>query len=170
MFCCYCYLVTKPCLTLWHHGLSLPKLPCPSLCPRVCSTHVHWVDDAIEQFPPLSPPFSPALNLSQHQVFSNESALHIRWPKYWSFSFSIRPFNEYSGSILFKINLFDLRGVQGILKSLIQHHSWKVSILWCSAFFMVQHSHPYTTTGKSIRLGIWTFVGKMISVLFFFCF
>ena len=104
------------------------------------------------------------------RVFSNGLALHIRWPKYWSFSFSIRPFNEYSGSILFKINLFDLRGVQGILKSLIQHHSWKVSILWCSAFFMVQHSHPYTTTGKSIRLGIWTFVGKMISVLFFFCF
>ena len=100
------------------------------------------------------------------RVFSNELALHIRWPKYWSFSFSIRPFNEYSGSILFKIDLFDLLGVQGILKSLIQHHSWKGSILQCSAFFMVQHSHPYTTTGKTTVLGIWTFVGKVMSVLF----
>ena len=100
------------------------------------------------------------------RIFSNESDLCIKWPKYWSFSFSISPSNEYSGSILFRIDWFDLLGVQGILKSLIQHHSWKGSIFQCSAFFMVQHSHLYTTPGKTIGLGIWTIVGKMISVLF----
>ena len=111
---------------------------------------------------PLS---SLALNLSQHQVFSNESTLHIRWPKYWSFSFSTSPSNEYSGLISFRIDWFDLLAVQGTLNSL-QHHSSKASILQCSAFFMVQLSHLYMTTGKTIALTRWTFVGKMMSLLF----
>ena len=100
------------------------------------------------------------------KVFSNESALFIRWPKYWSFSFSISPSNEYSGLISFRIDCLDLLAVQGTLKSLLQHHSSKASILWCSAFFMVQLSHPYMTTGKTIALTICTFVSKVISLLF----
>ena len=99
-------------------------------------------------------------------MFSNESALHIRWPNYWSFSFSISPSNEHSGLISFKIDWLDLLVVQGTLKSLLQHHSSKASILWCSAFFMVQLSHPYMTTGKNITLTIQTFVGKVMSLLF----
>ena len=100
------------------------------------------------------------------RVFSNESALHIRWPKYWSFSFSINPSNEYSGLISFRMDWFDLLAVQGTLKSLLQHHSSKASILQHSAFFMVQLSHPYVTTGKTIALTRWTFVGKVMSLLF----
>ena len=99
-------------------------------------------------------------------VFSNESALRIRWPKYWSCSFSIRPSNEYSGVISFKMDWLDLLAVQGTLKSLLQHHSSKASILQCSAFFMVQLSHPYMTTGKTIVLITWTFVSKVMSLLF----
>ena len=98
------------------------------------------------------------------RVFSNESALHIRWPKYWSFSIS--PSNEYLGLISFRINRLDLLAVQGTLKSLLQHHSSKASILWLSAFFMVQLSHPYMTTGKTIALTRQTFVGKVMSLLF----
>ena len=94
------------------------------------------------------------------RVFSNESALHIGWPKYWSFSFNISPFNEYSGFISYRIDWFDLLAVQGTLKSLLQHHSSKASILWCSDFFIVQLSHPYMTTGKTIALTRWTFVEK----------
>ena len=97
------------------------------------------------------------------RVFSNESVLHIRWPKYWSFRFNISPSNEYSGLISFRIDWLDLLPVQGTLKSLLQHHSSKVSILWCSAFFIVQLSHPYMTTGKTIALERWTFVGKVVS-------
>ena len=100
------------------------------------------------------------------RVFSNESALHIRWPKYWSFGFSISPSNEYSGLISFKIDWFDLLAVRGTLKSLLQHYSLKASILLCSAFFMVQLSHPYMATGKTIGLTIWTFVSKLMSLLF----
>ena len=100
------------------------------------------------------------------RVFSNESVLCIRWPKYWSFSFSISPSNEYSGLISFRIDWFDLLAVQGTLKSLLQHHSSKASILRNSAFFRVQLSHPYMTTGKTIPLTRWTFVGKVISMLF----
>ena len=100
------------------------------------------------------------------RVFSNESVLCIRWPKYWSFSFSISPSNEYSGLISFRIYWLDLLAVQGILKSLLQHHRSKASILWCSAFFIVQLSHPYMTTGKTIALTRWTFVGKVMSLLF----
>ena len=100
------------------------------------------------------------------RLFSNESVLCIRWPKYWSFSFSISPTNEYSGLIFFKMDWFDLLAVQGILKSLLQHHSSKASILQCSAFFMVQLSPPYMTTGKTIALTRQTFVGKVMSLLF----
>ena len=100
------------------------------------------------------------------RVFSNESALHIRWPKYWSFSFSISPSNEYSGMISFRMDWLDLLAVQGTLKSLLQHHSSKASILWCSAFFTVQLSQPYMTIGKTIALTRWTFVDKMMSLLF----
>ena len=99
------------------------------------------------------------------RVFSNESLLHIRWPKYWSFSFSISPSSEYSGLISFRIDWLDLLAVQGTLKTLLQHQSSKASILWHSAFFTVQLSHPYTTTGKTIALTRWTFVGKVMSLL-----
>ena len=99
-------------------------------------------------------------------VFSNESVLHIRWPKYWSFSFTISPSNEYSGLISFRTEWLDLLAVQRTLKNLLQHHSSKASILWCSAFFIVQLSHPYVTTGKTIALTRWTFVGKVMSLLF----
>ena len=102
-------------------------------------------------------------------VFSNESALRIRWPKYWGFSFSIRPTNEYSGLISFRTDWFDLLAVQGTLKSLLQHHSLKASILQCSAFFMVQLSHLYMTTGNTIALTIWTFVSKVMSLFFICC-
>ena len=97
-------------------------------------------------------------NFPSIRVFSNESALHIRWPKYWSFTFSISPSNEYSGLISFRINLFDLLAVQGTLKSLLQHNSSKTSVLWCSAFFIVQLSHFYSIIRKTIALIIWTFV------------
>ena len=100
------------------------------------------------------------------KVFSNESVLHIRWPKYWSFSFNISPSNDYSGLISFRVDWLDLLAVEGTLKSLLQHHSSKASILWHSAFFTVQLSHPYTTTGKTIALTSWAFVGKGMSLLF----
>ena len=100
------------------------------------------------------------------RVFSDESVLRIRWPKYWSFRFSISPSNEYSGLISFRIDWLGLLAVQGTLKSLLQHHSSKASILCCSAFFIVQLSHPYVTTGKTIALTRWTFVGKVMSLLF----
>ena len=100
------------------------------------------------------------------RVFSNESALHIRWPKYWSFSFNISPSNEYPGLISFRMDYLDLLAVQGALKSHLQHHSSKASILRCSAFFTVQLSHSYMTTGKTITFIRWTFVGKIMSLLF----
>ena len=100
------------------------------------------------------------------RVFSNESALRMRWPKYWSFSLTISPSNEYSGLISFRMDWLDLLSVQGTLESLLQHHSSKASILQCSAFFTVQLSHPYTTTRKTIALTRWTFVGKVMSLLF----
>src|SRR5574340_221629 len=109
----------------------------------------------------LLPPIPPGI-----RVFSNESTLHVRWPKYWSFSFSISPSNEHPGLISFGMDWLDLLAVQGTLKSLLQHHSSKALILWCSAFFIVQLSHPYVTTGKTIALTRWTFVGKVMSLLF----
>ena len=109
----------------------------------------------------LLPPVLPSI-----RVFSNESAVHMRWPKYWSFSFSITPSHEHPGLISFRMDWLDLLVVQGTLKSLLQHHSSKASILRCSAFFTVQLSHPYMTTGKTIALTRWTFVGKVMSLLF----
>ena len=109
----------------------------------------------------LLPPISPSI-----RVFSNESTLHMRWPKYWSFSFSICPSNEHPGLISFRMDWLDLLAVQGTLKSLLQHHSLKASIFQHSAFFIVQLSHPYMTTGKTIALTRWTFVGKIMSLLF----
>ena len=109
----------------------------------------------------LLPPIPPSI-----RVFSNESTLHVRWPKYWSFSFSIIPSSEHPGLISFRINWLDLLAVQGTLKSLLQHHSSKASIFQCSAFFTVQLLHPYMTTGKSIALTRQTFVGKVMSLLF----
>ena len=100
------------------------------------------------------------------RIFSNESTLHMRWPKYWSFIFSISPSNEHPGLISFRMDWVDLCTVQGTLKSLLQHHSSKASIFWCSAFFIVQLSHPHMTTGKTIALTRWTFVGKVMSLLF----
>ena len=110
--------------------------------------------------PLLLPSIFPSI-----RVFSNESVLRTRWPKYWSFSFSISPSNEYSGLISFRVYWFDLLAVQGTLKSLLQHHSSKASILWHSSFFMVQLSHLHMTTGKTIALTRWTFVGKVMSLL-----
>ena len=124
------------------------------------------VGDAIQPSYPLLSPSPPAFNLFQHQVFSNESALCIRWPKNWSFSFNIIPFNEHPRVISFRMDWLDLLAVQGILKSLVKHHSSKASILRCSAFFIVQLSHPYMATGKTITLTRWTFVGKVMSLLF----
>ena len=108
----------------------------------------------------------PLLTFPSIRVFSSESVLCIRWPKYWSFSFSISPFNEYSGLISFRIDWLDFLVVQGTLKCLLQHHSSKASIPWCSAFFIVQLSHLYMTTGKTIALTRWMFVGKVMSLLF----
>ena len=103
------------------------------------------------------------------KVFSDESVLHIRWPEYWSFSFSVSPSNEYSGLISFRMDWLDLPVIQGILKNLLQHHNSKPSILWCSAFFIIQLSHPYMTTGKTIALTRQTFVGKVMSLLLICC-
>ena len=109
----------------------------------------------------LLPPIPPSI-----RIFSNESALHIMWPKYWSISFSISPSNEHPGLISFRMDWLDLLAVQGTLKSLLQHHSSKASIFWHSPFFIVQLSHPYMTTGKTIALTRWTFVRKVMSLLF----
>ena len=135
--------------------------------PELAQTHVLWVSDANQSSHLLSSPFPPAFSLSQQQgFFSSESVLHNRWPKDWSFSFSISPSNEHSELISFRMDWLDLLAVQGSLKSLLQHHSSKASILQCSAFFMVQISHPYMTTGKTIALTRWTFVGKVMSLFF----
>ena len=142
------------------HGLQHVSLPCPSPTPRACSNSCP--SDRLILCHPLFllPSIFPCT-----RVFSSESVLHIRWPKYWSFSFSISPSNEYSRLIFFRIDRLDLLAVQGTLKSLIQHHSSKASILPHSAIFMVQLSHPYMTTGKTIALTRWNLVGKVISLL-----
>ena len=136
------------------HGLQHARLPYPSVSPRVCSfvcIELVMLSNCLILCCPLLlwPSSFPSI-----RVFSNELAFHFRWPKYWSFSFSISPSNEYSGLISFRIDWFDLLAVQGTLKSLLQHHNSKTPILWCTAFFMVQLSHPYTTTGKIIALTI----------------
>ena len=141
---------------------SLPGFPVLHHLLELAQIHIHWVVDAIQSSHPLWFPSPPAFILSPHQGFFQwVGSLHQR-PKYWSFSFSISPSNEYSGLISFRIDWSDLLAVQGTLKGL---HS-KAPILQCSVFFMVQLSHPYMTTGKTIALNIWTFVGRVISLLF----
>ena len=145
------------------YGLQHARLPCPSTTPGACSNSCplsRWCHPTISPCHPLLllPSILPSI-----RVFSNELVLWIRWPKYWSFSFSISPSSEYSGLISFRMDWFDLLGT---LKSLLQHYSSKASVLWHSALFMVQLSHPYMTIGKTIALTRWTFVGKVMSLLF----
>ena len=151
--------VIQSCPTLWDPmNCSTQGLPVHHQLPKFTQTQVHRVGDAIQPSHPLSSPSPPAPNPSQHQI-------RMRWPKYWSFSFSIIPSKEHPGLISFKMDWLDLLAVQGTLKSLLQHCSSKASILRCSAFFTVQLSHPYMTTGKTIALTRRTFVGKVMSLL-----
>ena len=140
---------------------SRPGLPVHRQLLEFTQTHVHWVSDAIQLSHPLSSPSPPAFSLPQHRGLFKWVRSRIRWPKYWRFSFSISPSSEYSGLISFKMDLFDLLTLQETLKSLLQHHSSKASILRCSAFFIVQLSHPYITTGKTIALTRQTFVALL---------
>ena len=147
------------------HELQQARHPVDHQLLEFTQTHVHWVDDAMQPSRPLSSPSPPALSLSQHQgLFKWVSSSH-QVAKYWSFSFSISPSNEHPG-LIFRMDWMDLLAVQGTLKSFLQHHSSKASILQCSAFFRVQPSHPYMTTGKTIALTRRTFVGKLMSLLF----
>jgi len=144
---------------------STPGLPVHHKLREFTQTHVHQVGDAIQHLilcHPLFflPPIPPTI-----RVFSNDSTLHMRWPKYWSFSFSIIPSKEHSGLICCRMDWLDLLAVQGVLKSLLEHHNSKASILQCSVFFTVHLSHPYMTTGKTIALTRRTFVGKVMSLL-----
>ena len=158
--------VAQSCLTLCDPmDCSTPGFPVHHQLLEITQTHVHWVHDTIQPSHPLLSPFPPAFNLPIIRVFSSESVLHIRWPKHWSFSFSISPFNEYSGLISFRMDWLDLLAVQGTLKNLVQHHSLKASILQHSAFFIVQLSHPYMTTAKTTALTRRTLVGKVMSLL-----
>ena len=159
--------VTQSCPTLCDPmNSSMPGLPVHHQLPVLTQTHVHQVSIPSSHLifcRPLLllPPIPPSI-----RVFSNESTLGIRWPKYWSLSFSISPSKEHPGLISFRMDWMDLPAVQGTLKSLLQHHSLKASILQHSAFFTVQLSHPYMTTGKTIALTRWTFVGKVMSLLY----
>ena len=135
-------------------GLQHARLPCHYLL-EIAQSHVHWVDDAFQLYYPLWPPSPLVLSLSSIRVFSSELTLHISWPKYWSFSFSNSASSEYSGLISFRIDWFQLLAVQRTLKSLLHHHSSKASILRRSAFFTVQLSHLYMTTGKTIALTLY---------------
>ena len=155
---------SQSCLTLCDTmDCSTPGLPFHHQLLEFTQIHLHWVSDAIQPSHPLLllPSIFPCIG-----VFSNESALRIRWPKYWSFSFNISPSNKHSGLISFRMDWLDLLAVQGISKSLLQHHSSKASILRCSAFFIVQLSYPYMTTRKTIALTRWTLVCKVMSLLF----
>ena len=147
---------------------SKPGLPVHHELLEFTQTHVHWVGDNHLTISLSVAPFSSHLQSfpASWWLFSDESVLFIRWLKYWSFSFIIRPSNEYSGLISFRIDWLDLLAVQGTFKSLLQHHSSKASILCCSSFFILQLSHPYMTTGKTIALTRWTFVGKVIFLFF----
>ena len=150
--------VTQSCPTLCHPmNRSTPDLHVHHQLLEFTQTHVPGVSDAIQPSHLLSSSLPLALNLSSIRVFSNESALHIRWPKYWNFSFNISPSNEHPGLVSFRMDWFDLLAVQGTLKSLLQYHSSEASILQHSAFFIVQLSHPYMTTGKTIALTRRTF-------------
>ena len=163
---CCCCLVAKSCSTICDPmDCHTPGFLVPHHLPEFAQVHVHWIGEAIQPSHPLSPSF-PFTLLPSTRVFSNESAVHIRWPKHWCFSFNNSPSGEYSGLISFRIDCFDLLAVQGTLKSLLQHHSSKTSILRCSDFFMVQLSLSYMTTGKTIALPRQTFGGKVMSLLF----
>ena len=155
--------ITQWCLTLCNPmDCSMPGFPVHHQLPELTQTHVHQVSDAIQPSASLLlPSIFPSI-----RVFSNEWVLHIRWPDYWSFSFSISPSSEYSGLISLRIDWFYCLAVQGTLKGYLQHHSSKVSILWCSALFIDQLSHLYMTTGKTIALTRWTFVCRVMSLLF----
>ena len=142
----------------------MPGFPIHHQHPELTQTHVHQVGDVIQLVHPCHPLLPPSI-FPSIRVFSNESVFHVRWPKFWSFLFSISPSNEHPGLISFRMDWLDLLAVQGTLKSLLQHHSSKSSILQLSAFFVVQLSHPYMTTGKTIALTIWTFVGKVMTSL-----
>ena len=160
-----CCLVDQFCPNLCDPmGCSMPSIPVLHHLLEFAQTHIHWVGDAIQPSHPLLCP-SPAFHLSSIRVFSNESAVCIRWPKYWSFSFSISPSNEYSGLISFRIDWLELLAVQGTFKSLLQHHSLKALVLRQSGFFIVQVSYPCPTSGKTLALTMETFVGKVISLL-----
>ena len=155
--------------SLRHHGPQHTRLPCPSPSPGACSNSCplsQWCHPTILSCHPFF--FLPSI-FSSIKVFSNELALCVRWPKYRSFSFSISPSNEYSGMISFRMDCFDLLAVQGTLKSLLQHYCLKASILLRSAFFMVQLSHPYMTTGKTRALTSWNFVIKVMSPFLICC-
>ena len=150
--------VTQSCTTLCNPmDCRTPGLPVHHQLPEFTQTHAHWVGDAVQPFHPCCPLLLPPSIFPSISVFSNASVLPTRWPKYWSFSFNISPSNEYSRLISFRMDWLDLLAVQGTLKSLLQHHSSKASILRCSAFFIVQLSHPHMTTGKTIALVIQTF-------------
>ena len=158
--------IAQSCLTLCDPmNRSTPGLLVHHQLLEFTQTHVHWVGDAIQPSHPLSSPsclqsFPTSGSFPMSQLFASGG------PKYWSFSFNISPSNEYPGLISFRMDWLDLLAVQGTLKSLLQHHSSKASILWRSAFFIVQLSHPYMTTGKTIALTSWTFVDKVMSLLF----
>ena len=145
---------------------TTPGLPVHYQLLEFTQTHVHWVGDTIQPSHPPSSPSSPAPNPSQHQSLLQWVNSSPEWPKYWRISLSISPSNEHSGLISFRVDWFDLLAVQGTLESLLQHHSSKASILWSSAFFTVQLSHPCMTTGKTIALTRRTFGGKVMSLLF----
>ena len=163
--------VTQLCPTLCDPmDRSTPGLPVHHQLPEFTQTHLHWVSDAIQPSHPLLPPLLLPSIFPSIRVFSNESVLHIRWTKYWSFSFNISPSNEHPGLISFRMDWLDLLAVQETLKSLLQHHSSKASILRHSAFLIVQLSHPYMSTGKTVALTRWTFVGKVMSLLFIYLF
>ena len=157
---CYvcCWSVIELCPTLCNPmDCNIAGLLVPHHLLEFAQVYIHCISDAIQPSHPLMPSSPSALKLPSIRDFSNELAVCIRWPKYWSFSFSISPSNEYSGLISFKIDWFDLLAVQATLRSLLQHHSSKASILWCSAFFIVQLSQLNMITGKTIALTIWTF-------------
>ena len=145
---------------------STPDLPVHHQLLELSQTHAHWVGDTIQPSILCHPLLLPPSIFPSIRVFSNESVLQIRWPQYWSFSFNISPSNEYSGLIFLRMNWLDLFTVQGTLKTLLQHHSSKASILWHSDFFIVQLSYQYVTTGKTTALTRWTFIGKVMSLLF----
>ena len=161
--------VDQLCLTICNPmDCSTPGLPVHHQLPELTQTYVHWVGDAIKSFHPLSSLSPPTSVFPSIRVFSNESVLHFRSPKYWSFSFNISPSNEHPVLISFRTDWLDLLAVQGTFKSLLQHHSSKASILWGSVFFIVQLSHPYMTTGKTIALARQTFVDKVMSLFLIF--